>query len=95
MARSVGIVECDCLSDVVSAADRMAKAADISLVRQIQIGNSRLALVIEGDTDEVQRALGSAKIESNPRLTTELVVNVEPRVLKLFDLPGGGLLTRT
>ena len=41
MARSVGIIECNCYSEVLAAADRMDKAADIRLVRQEQIGDAR------------------------------------------------------
>ncbi len=91
MPRSVGIVECDCLSDVVSAADRMVKAADIRLVRQVQIGNSKLAVILEGDTAEVERALEAASEGAPAELKTELVASVRPQVLSLFDLPGGGI----
>jgi microcompartment protein CcmL/EutN len=91
MARSIGIIECDCLSDVVGAADRMIKAADVRLVRQVQIGNSKLALVAEGDTAEIERALTAAKEGASASLTTELVSNVRPQVLNIFDLPGGGV----
>ncbi len=89
MARSIGIVECDCLSDVLSATDRMVKAADIRLLQQEQVGDSKVALVIEGDTNEVERALKAAKQEAPPALTTTLVPNVQQQVLNIFNLPGG------
>ncbi len=94
MARSVGIVECDCLSDVVSAADRMVKAAEIRLVQQEQVGESKVALVVEGDTTEVERALEAAKAEAPANLTTTLVASIRPQVLNIFDLPGGRFWNR-
>lgn len=89
MARSIGVVECDCLSDVIKAADRMVKAADIRLVRQEQIGNSKIAVILEGETDDVERALAAAKEGMPPTLTTSLVPNVREQVLSIFNLPGG------
>ncbi len=89
MARSIGIVECDCLSDVISATDRMVEAADVRLLRQEQVGDSKVALVLEGDADEVGRALQAAKQGATPALTTIVVPNVQPRVLNIFNLPGG------
>jgi microcompartment protein CcmL/EutN len=94
MARSIGIVECDCLSDVVGAADRMVKTAEIRLVRQEQVGESKVALVIEGDTTEVERALESANEDAPANLTTTLVASVRPQVLSIFDLPGGRVWNR-
>jgi microcompartment protein CcmL/EutN len=89
MARSVGIVECDCLADVVNAADRMVKSASVRLVRREYLGEGRVSLVVDGDTDEVERALEAAKTGAPASLTVTLVPNVDNRVLSLFDLPGG------
>lgn len=89
MARSVGIVECDCLADVVGAADRMVKAASVRLVRREYLGEGRVSLVVEGDTDEVERALKAAQSGAPEGLTVSLIPNVDNRVLGLFDLPGG------
>jgi hypothetical protein len=44
---------------------------------------------VEGDTDEVERALEAAKTGAPASLTVTLVPNVDNRVLSLFDLPGG------
>lgn len=89
MARSLGIVECNCYSEVLAAADRMDKAADIRPVRQEQIGDGRVALVVEGETDEVSRSLEAAKNGAPEALTATLVPNTSTKVLSLFDLPGG------
>lgn len=89
MARSIGVVKCDCLSDVIAAADKMVKAADIRLVRQEQIGNSKVALVLEGDTDEVERALRAARENAPETLRVTVVPNIRQQVLSIFDLPGG------
>ena len=89
MARSIGIVECDCLSDVLSAADRMVKTADVHLMRRIQLGHSQLALVLEGDSVEVERALATVRTDIAPQLTITLIANIHPQVLRVFGLPGG------
>lgn len=93
MARSVGIVECDCLADMVAAADRMVKSASVRLIRRENLGDARVSLAIEGDTAEVERALSSAKQNAPAGLTTTLVSNIDSRVLNVFDLPGGRFWT--
>jgi len=95
MASSIGIVECDCLSDVLSATDRMVKAADIRLLRQEQVGDSKVALVLEGDADEIDRALKAAKQGAPPALTTTNVPNVQQQVMNVFNLPTGRNWGRT
>ena len=86
MARSIGIIESNGYSDVVAAADRMVKAADIHLVRQEQIGDAQVALIVEGDADEVSRALEAAEQDAPTELTTTLVSNVGSKVLSVFKL---------
>lgn len=86
MARSVGVIEYNGYSDIVAAADRMVKAADIRLVRRENIGDAQVALIIEGDTNEVERALGAAKQGAPEALTTTLVSNVSSRVISVFNL---------
>jgi len=93
MARSVGIVECDCLADMVAAADRMVKSASIRLIRRENLGEARVSLAIEGDTAEVERALSLAKQNAPATLTTTLISNIDSRVLNVFDLPGGRFWT--
>ncbi len=89
MSRAIGVVECDCLADVVAAADRIVKSASVRLVRREYIGDARVSLTVEGNTDEVERALNAAKKDAPATLTTTLVPNIDSRVLGLFDLPGG------
>ncbi|MBI2170962.1 MAG: BMC domain-containing protein [Chloroflexi bacterium] len=88
MAQALGIIECDCYSDVVAAADRADKAADVRLVRQEQIGGHQVALIIEGNSDEVTRALDAASQGAPSTLKTTLVTNADPKVVSVFDLPG-------
>ena len=67
----------------------MVKSASVRLVRREYLGEGRVSLVVEGDTDEVERALEAAKTGAPASLTVTLVPNVDNRVLSLFDLPGG------
>ena len=86
MARSIGVVECDCYSDVVGAADRLIKAADVRLKRREEIGDGHVALIIEGETDEVERGLAAAKDGAPESLWTTLVPNASNRVTGVFKL---------
>ncbi|MBI2170961.1 MAG: BMC domain-containing protein [Chloroflexi bacterium] len=86
MAKSIGVVECNCYSDVVAAADRMVKAANIHLARQEQIGDAQVALIFEGDTDEVTRAAEAAKKTAPETLKATVIANTSSRVLSVFRL---------
>ena len=86
MARSIGVIECNSYSDVVAAADRAVKVADIRLVRQEQIGDAQVAVIVEGETDEVSRALAAADNGAPDNLTTTLVTNISNKVASVFKL---------
>lgn len=86
MAQSIGVVECNCYSDVVAAADRMVKAANIRLARQEQIGDAQVALIFQGEADEVARAVIAAKTGAPETLRATLIANVSTKVESVFRL---------
>jgi len=93
MGRTVGVVESRSYADVLMAADRMAKAADIRFVRYENVSNGVVAVVVEGDTANVQLALAAAKNghsgADGDSLRAELLTHVPGDVLGIFSLPGG------
>lgn len=92
MSRTVGVVESHSYAEVLGAADRMAKAADIRFVRYEKGGEGWVALVVEGDTANVQLALAAAKDghdgANGSSLRADLLTHVPGEVLGVFSLPG-------
>lgn len=95
MARTVGVVESHSYAEILAAADRMAKAADVRFVRYEKVSDGVVAVVVEGDAANVQLALTAAKDGHNGAgangLTTQLLAHVPGDVLGIFSLPGGRL----
>lgn len=95
MSRTVGVVESQSYAEILGAAARMAKAADIRFVRYENVGERSVALVVQGDTANVQLALAAAKDGHNGTngngLRTDLLTHVPGEVLGAFSLPGGSL----
>lgn len=93
MSRTVGVVESHSYAEVLGAANRMAKAADIRFVRYEKVSEGSVALVVEGDTANVQLALAAAKDGHNGAtgngLRADLLTHVPGDVLGVFSLPGG------
>ncbi len=98
MSRTVGVVESHSYADVLGAANRMVRAADIRLVRCEKVGEGALALVVEGDTADVQLALAAAKDghdgTNGNGLRAELLAHVPGEVLSVLSLPGGHVWDR-
>ena len=54
---ALGMVECRGMIAMVEAADTMVKAANVTLVRQIQIGGGLVTVVVKGDVGSVKAAV--------------------------------------
>lgn len=90
MARTVGVIEGNTYADILSAADRAAKAASVRLVRYERIGEHHVAAILEGSAENVRIALdAAANGGKNGDLKIALLPNVPRRVLGKFKLPGG------
>ena len=57
MNESIGMVETRGYVGSVEASDAMVKAANVSLVRQIQIGGGLVTVVVKGDVGSVRAAV--------------------------------------
>jgi ethanolamine utilization protein EutM len=57
MSDSIGMVETRGYAGSVEASDAMVKAANVSLVRQVQIGGGFVTVVVKGDIGSVKAAV--------------------------------------
>ena len=57
MSESIGLVETKGITGSIEASDAMAKAASVSLVKQVQIGGGFLTVVVKGDVGSVKAAV--------------------------------------
>ncbi len=57
MSDSIGMVETRGYVGSVEASDAMVKAANVTLVRQIQIGGGLITVVVKGDIGSVKAAV--------------------------------------
>ena len=57
MNESIGMVETRGYVGSVEASDAMVKAANVTLVRQIQIGGGLITVVVKGDIGSVKAAV--------------------------------------
>jgi ethanolamine utilization protein EutM len=57
MSDSIGMVETRGYAGNVEASDAMVKAANVSLVRQVQIGGGFITVIVKGDVGSVKAAV--------------------------------------
>ena len=57
MSQALGLIETKGYVGNVEAADAMAKAADVELVQQVQIGGGFLTMLVQGDVGSVKAAV--------------------------------------
>ena len=57
MNQAIGLIETKGLVAHVQAADAMLKAANVQLVKQIQIGGGLVTTIIEGDVGSIRAAV--------------------------------------
>jgi ethanolamine utilization protein EutM len=78
MNDSIGMVETRGYTGSVEASDAMVKAANVSLVRQIQIGSGYVTVVVKGDVGSVKAAV-DAGAEAAKRVGELVCSHVIPR----------------
>ena len=57
MSESIGLVETKGITGSIEASDAMAKAAAVSLVKQIPAGGGLLTVLVQGDVGSVKAAV--------------------------------------
>ena len=88
MSESIGLIETKGLTGSIEASDAMAKAAAVTLVKQISIGGGFLTVLVKGDVGSVKAAV-EAGAEAANRVGELVASNVIARphedLLKYFN----------
>jgi len=76
MTDSLGLVETKGLVGLIEASDAMCKAANVQLVRTIQIGGGYVTTIVRGDTGSVRAAVdaGAAAAKAVGEVVTSHVI---------------------
>ena len=89
MSKALGLIETKGYVGNVEAADAMAKAADVDLVKQVQIGAGHLTILVQGDVGSVKAAV-EAGAEAAGRVGeivgTHVIARPHAELLKQFGL---------
>lgn len=87
MNEAIGLVETKGLVAQIEAADAMLKAANITLVGQVQIGGAYITTVVKGDVGSVRAAVDAgAQIASQvgELVSAHVIARPEPSVIAAF-----------
>ncbi len=87
MNEAIGLIETKGYAGLVEASDAMVKAANVELVRSIQIGGSYVTTLVKGDVGSVKAAVDAGR-EAVNRVGTLVAAHVIARpaadLLKIF-----------
>jgi ethanolamine utilization protein EutM len=87
MNDAIGLIETRGLVAQIEAADAMLKAANVSLVKQIQIGGAYVTTVIRGDVGSVRAAVdagAAAASKVGDLVSAHLIPRPEPGLMENF-----------
>ena len=89
MSKALGMIETKGYAGSVEAADAMSKAADVQIVKQVQIGAGYLTILVTGDVGSVKAAI-DAGAEAAGRVgdlvSAHVIARPAPELLKQFDI---------
>jgi ethanolamine utilization protein EutM len=76
MAHALGLIETKGQTGIVEATDAMLKAANVSLVKSIQIGGAYVTVIVKGDVGSVKAAVeaGAAAAQKSGELIASHVI---------------------
>ena len=76
MTQALGLVETKGLVGMIEASDAMCKAANVQLVRTVQIGGGYVTTIVRGDTGSVRAAVdaGAEAAKTVGELVTSHVI---------------------
>ncbi len=87
MNEAIGLIETKGLVAQISAADAMAKAANVQIVKQIQIGGAYVTTIIKGDIGSVRAAVdagASAASKMGELVSAHLIPRPTPGLMENF-----------
>lgn len=87
MSQAIGIIETRGNVGLIEATDAMCKAANVDLVKSIQIGGALITVVVRGDVGSVKAAVDAGR-ETATRVgnlvASHVIANPHPELLKAF-----------
>jgi ethanolamine utilization protein EutM len=87
MNDAIGLIETKGLVAQIEAADAMLKAANVSLVKQIQIGGAYVTTVVRGDVGSVRAAVdagAAAASQVGELVSAHLIPRPESSLMENF-----------
>ena len=87
MSEAIGLIETRGLTAQIASSDAMLKAANVSLVKQVQIGGGFVTTIIKGDVGSVRAAVdaGSAAASQVGELVSaHLIPRPSERLIESF-----------
>lgn len=87
MSEAIGMIETKGLVAQIQASDAMLKAANVSLVKQVQIGGAFVTTIIKGDVGSVRAAVdagAAAAAQSGELVSAHLIPRPEQSLLDQF-----------
>ncbi|GAB4145959.1 MAG: BMC domain-containing protein [Planctomycetaceae bacterium] len=84
---AIGLIETKGLVAQVEAADAMLKAANVTLVKQVQIGGGMVTTIIQGDVGSVRAAVdagAAAASQVGELVSAHLIPRPEPGLMENF-----------
>ena len=89
MSTALGMIETKGYVGSVEASDAMAKAANVELVKQVQIGGGFLTILVKGDVGSVKSAVDAgaeAAGQVGELVSAHVIARPHPDLLKQFDI---------
>jgi ethanolamine utilization protein EutM len=87
MNEAIGLLETRGLVAQIEAADAMLKAANVSLVKQVQIGGAYVTTIIRGDVGSVRAAVdagSAAAAQVGELISAHVIARPEKSLLEQF-----------
>lgn len=87
MSEAIGMIETKGLVAQIQASDAMLKAANVTLVKQVQIGGAFITTIIKGDVGSVRAAVdagAAAASQSGELVAAHLIPRPEGTLLSQF-----------
>ena len=84
---AIGMIETRGLVAQIEASDAMLKAANVSLVKQVQIGGAYITTIIRGDVGSVRAAVdagAAAASQIGDLVSAHLIARPEPNLIENF-----------
>ena len=88
MSESIGLIETKGLTGSIEASDAMAKAASVSLVKQVSIGGGFLTVIVKGDVGSVKAAVEAGAEAANKvgeLVASHVIARPHDDLLKNFE----------